>query len=565
MGIGVILLFHSYINQPISLYIKYTLIQFCILFTCSILLTKFLLKVGILNIKNNHSSKYTNLYLVILFSILCTVIINSQFIRNTGHPFVWQAGLEGLAHHDILYRSAQASMFKNYQVLSVGAFGFTSDFGHRLSEILLGVFSFVTNIIPLKVYFLFQAQTLTAMMVLSLIIATRIVNKKTDIIVLIIGGSLTVILLLSFINYFLAVRMFNNLPQSLGIITFIFFFSLCIKLLSQKKLTNKQWIGYMFLLIFFSMIVIFSKIHLGYVASAVLCVTIIFSDVNIRCKIISLTLTSIILIAWGTFLLYPTLFYGIGLERKNHGLTINLFFAIIFFLLLTSFLIYLITKQKNRSIFYLCITLPVLIPPILFDISAEQSHFFTAIPIITVLYFASLLPEGVLSSDKFTNNWFFLFLNNKANAFIVILCLVLLGFHLYKYPTKNSIPYKNYITYSKIQKESLSLKIINNLKDKKNVALFFEFRENQYQKIGYSCRYPFLIYQAYLEKPVFFKNSMNHIKECYKISDYGIYPKFLKEKFTLNDICLTKEIYKFNRVIYINEKGQIIKKKNCPL
>ena len=97
------------------------------------------------------------------------------------------------------------------------------------------------------------------------------------------------------------------------------------------------------------------------------------------------------------------------------------------------------------------------------------------------------------------------------------------------------------------------------------MALFFEFREDQLQKIGYSCKYPFLIYQAYLEKPVFFKNSMNHIKQCYGISHYGIYPKFLKEKYTLNDICLTKEIYKFDRVIYINEKGNIIKEKNCPL
>ena len=139
------------------------------------------------------------------------------------------------------------------------------------------------------------------------------------------------------------------------------------------------------------------------------------------------------------------------------------------------------------------------------------------------------------------------------------------GFHLFKYPAKESIPYKNHIAYFKIQKENLSLKIINNLKDKKNVALFLEFKENQYQKIGYSCRYPFLIYQTYLEIPIFFNNSLNHIKECYKISDYGIYPKFLKEKYNLNDVCLIKKIYKFNKVIYIDEKGQIIKTQNCPL
>lgn len=522
MGLGIILLVHSYLNQPLSVYIKYTVVQSCLLLISSILFTKFLEKIHILNIKSNHSSEHTVLYLIVLYVILSIFIANSQFIRNTGHPFVWQAGMEGLAHHDVLYRTAQASMFKNYQVLSVGAFGFISDFGHRFSEILLGVFSFAANVIPLKIYFLFQIQTLTALMLLSLIFAIRVVNKKDDIIILIIGGSLLLILILSFISYFFAVRMFNNLPQSLGVITFTFFFSICIKLLSQKKLNKKEWIYYMFILSFLSMAVIFSKVHLGYVASAILCMTIIFSDANKRYKIISLIFISVILIAWSALLLYPTIFYGIGIERQDSGLTLKVFFVIICFLLLTSFLIYWITKQINKSIFYLCITLPILIPVILFDIYKEQSHFFTAIPIITSLYFASLLPGGILSSNKYNNKWFFLFLSNKFKILISLLCLVLLGFHLHKHPIKNSIPFKNYIEYSKTKKENLSSKIINNLENIKNVALFFEFREDQYQKIGYSCRYPFLIYQSYLEKPVFFKNSISHIKKCYKISDYGV-------------------------------------------
>ena len=63
-----------------------------------------------------------------------------------------------------------------------------------------------------------------------------------------------------------------------------------------------------------------------------------------------------------------------------------------------------------------------------------------------------------------------------------MLCLVLLGFHLYKYPTKNSIPYKNYITYPKTQKESLSLKIINNLKDKKMWHYFLNLEKISFRK-----------------------------------------------------------------------------------
>ena len=559
----ILLSFHQYLSDPISLYLRYTLIQFFILIICFIILTKFLNKIDTFGFECNKFNIPENINLILLSTMLCIVSANTQFFRDSGHPFVWQAGLEGLAHHDILYRSAQAFIFQKHQILSTGAMGSDIDFGHRLSEIFLGILSFASFTSPLKIYFLFKVGTISALISTCLILASKVVNKQNSTAVLVFGLFLSFILIYSHLDYFQSVRIFINLPQAFGISLFILSFSLCLKLLQLKKLTKKKWIISIIILNLLSMLVIFSKVHLGYVASSTLCMSILLSRETIIRKIVSLAFSAVFLITFSITVLYPTLFYGIGLERDESVIPLLFLFKIFLLLLLISLFFYWLTKQRNYLIYYLCFTLPVVGPPMFIEMSGQIYFFLWALPIITIIYFASILHCGILSSNKLTIDLFRIISTKKVNVLITIFCLLLLSSHLFKYPFKNSFAFKKYVTNTETFKESESLNIIHALNNMDNIALVLKFEADQYKKIGYSCKYPFLVYQAYLGIPIFAENFSKHIQTCHNITEYGIYPKLLKNKYAPNEICEITETYNVREIIYINIKGEIIKTLSC--
>lgn len=560
---SIILFFHPYLNDPISLYLRYTLIQFFILMVGFILLTKFLNKIDTFRFECNKFVIPENINLILLSTILCIVSANTQFVRNSGHPFIWQAGLEGLAHHDVLYRSAQAFIFQKHQILSTGAMGSNIDFGHRLSEMFLGILSFASYTIPVKIYFLFQVGTLSALISACLILASKVVNKQNSIAVIVFGLFLSFILIYSYKDYFQSIRVFHNLPQTLGVALFALSFSLCLRLLHLNKPTKKQWIVSIFILNLLCTSVIFSKVHLGYAASSSLCISILLSRETIIRKIVSLAFSVVFLITFGIAVLYPTLFHGIGIERSGNTISLSFFFKIIFLLLLISLFFYWVTKQRKYLIYYLCFTLPIIAPPMIIEMSGQAYFFLWALPIITLIYFASILRHGIFSSNKLTIDLFSIISTRKINLLITIFCLILLSSHLYQYQFKKSFSFKKFANNTETYKESESLNIIHVLKNKNNIALFLKFETDQYQKIGYSCKYPFLVYQAYLGIPIFAENFLEYIQNCNNITEYGIYPKLLKNKYSLNEICEITKNYNVREVVYINIKGEIIKTLSC--
>ena len=197
------------------------------------------------------------------------------------------------------------------------------------------------------------------------------------------------------------------------------------------------------------------------------------------------------------------------------------------------------------------------------EMSGQIYFFLWALPIITIIYFASILHCGILSSNKLTIDLFRIISTKKVNVLITIFCLLLLSSHLFKYPFKNSFAFKKYVTNTETFKESESLNIIHALNNMDNIALVLKFEADQYKKIGYSCKYPFLVYQAYLGIPIFAENFSKHIQTCHNITEYGIYPKLLKNKYAPNEICEITETYNVREIIYINIKGEIIKTLSC--
>lgn len=552
-----------YLQTSILIYFKYTLIQFLLIFTGFIVIIKILMKINAISTEVTDVSIQKNMKLVLISIIVSILSSSSQFIRGMGHPFIWQEGPFGDIHHDVLYRIAQASMLSNHQVLSTGIFATTFDFGHRLSEIFLAVFSSISFTEPLKIYFLFQSGTLTTIVLLCFLIGSYIVNKRFSVAALVCILFGFTLLLISHINYHEGVRLFNNPPQTLGLALFVLSFSLNLRLISLDVQNMKHWYRYIFVLTIFSMLVIFSKIHLGFASAATLCTAILLSKARSSHKLWALSIFGSSLLVFGLLVISTTFLYGTDqLAMKSSYIDLKLF---LYFILACGVFFYFYTKKIKYALIYFCFTFPIFIPVWYFPTGGQSTFFMASILALSVLLLASVLPQGIYFKNN--NQDQHLIYTDTIGTYALTISIFLIGLLLYTYPVQKT----NVMKYTRegFVNTNVLLFAIPELKDVKNTALLLEYHHLHYQiprgkgHQAPTCRYPFLIYQSYLKIPVFINDSLSHIEKCKKISAYGVYSKQVNDRYEVKDICKSKEIFNFNSVIRIDKKGNITDRIDC--